>query len=377
MSVKILYISPTSQIGGGEQSLLGLLKTIDRKRFIPLVLCPGEGPLMSEIKQHNIDTQSFSVPRLKSLNIVSIIQAAQQLMSIIEKEGVQLIHGNGSRVNLIGGIAGRLKGVPVIWHCRNLIVPGMVDWERIFLRLPSLIITNSYAVSKRFSSGSVVPPKVRVVYNGVDIEIFSPKVNPVMIRDELKIGKEETLIGLIGRIGEGKGHKYFLQAAQLVTQSCNNCRFLIVGDTIFGEGKSWKDDLIKLANDLKISSRIIFTGYRSDVPHIMASLDILVLATEAEPFGRVLIEAMASGKPVVATNAGGVPEVVIDGKTGFLISPRSSQEMADAIVKLIKDSSLRNLMGEAGRQRAQDIFNLMMTTKCIEELYSLLLNNKG
>jgi len=373
MPAKILYISPTSQIGGGEQSLFGLITAIDHTRFTPVVLCPDEGPLVDKLRKNKISVIIFPIPRLKNFNPLINIRSIYQLLYLLKKEKIALIHGNGTRENLVGGLAGIARGIPVVWHCRNLILPGMADWERYFYKFPSFIIANSQAVSSRFSFQGTIPSKVKVIYNGVDIDEFSPGIDGNKIRDEFGISREAILIGLVGRIGEGKGHNYFLQAVQLVNQHCLNCRFMIVGDAIFNEGLSWKSSLIKLSEDLGISSCVTFTGYRSDIPLIMGSLDILTLATEAEPFGRVIIEAMATGKPVIATHAGGVPEIVLDGKTGILVPPRDSYAMAEAMLTLIRDFRLRRTMGELGRERAEKVFSIKTMIKYIEELYSLLM----
>jgi glycosyltransferase involved in cell wall biosynthesis len=376
MPSKILYLSPTSQMGGGEQSLLGIITAIDKTRFQPVVLCPDEGPLVNKLREYKIEVIILPIPRLRRLNFILNFKTLYQLISIIKKDKIVLVHGNGTRENLVGGLAGKINDIPVVWHCRNLIVPGMVDWERHFYQLPSVIIANSQAVSLRFLFKGRIPAKVKVIYNGVDVNTFSPNVDGKIIRDELEISSDEILIGMVGRIGEGKGHKYFLEAAQKLTEFCKNCRFMVVGDTIFNEKLLTKNNFVKYCEKLGISSHVIFTGHRSDIPHIMASLDVLTLATEAEPFGRVLIEAMAAGKPVIATNAGGVPEIVLDGQTGILVPPRDSHALAAAMLTLVRDSKLRRKMGECGRKRAEINFSNKTMIEKVEQLYSQLISKE-
>jgi glycosyltransferase involved in cell wall biosynthesis len=162
---------------------------------------------------------------------------------------------------------------------------------------------------------------------------------------------------------EWKGHRLFLEAAQKVLTQLHAIRFLVVGDGAL------RNELEAFSKDLGVEDNVIFCGYRDDIPEILAGSNILVSASLAEHFGRVIIEAMAMAKPVVGTRAGGVPEIVIDGQTGILIEPTSSEEMAQAILSLLADPRHAREMGVAGLNRVRDCFSIEKHTREIEEIY--------
>jgi glycosyltransferase involved in cell wall biosynthesis len=165
-------------------------------------------------------------------------------------------------------------------------------------------------------------------------------------------------VGIVGRIGMGKGHDDFVEAAVRLVRAGCAAHFFIVGDTLFPED-AWRGDLLRrLVKEAGLEERIRFTGFRRDVPAVLRGLDVLVLASEAEPCGRVLFEAMASGTAIVATNSGGTPEIVRDGLEGILVPPHDPDALARAIGRLIEDSDLRARLGQGGVARVHAEFTV-------------------
>lgn len=370
---RILYLNTEHEMGGGEWSLLYLVEKLDRKRFLPIVVCTSKGTLVDELNSRNIKVIISSLGRLKSFNQIPVIKTIVKLIKIIKTEQIDLIHTNDPRSNLLGGIVGRLTGRPIVWHARNFIVQGMVDTDRIFSFLTNKIIANSVAVSKRFERLKDFKKKVEVIYNGVNLEKFNSGIDGSRIRKEFNIPDGVPIVGILSRIGPGKGHEYFINAASIVRKSIPEVKFLVVGGPILEADNNELKELIKLAEDLGLYNDIIFAGHRSDIPDIMASLDLVVLATEAEPFGRVAIEAMATSKPVVATNAGGIPEVVEDKATGILVPPKDVDAMANTIIGLINDRHRMKELGENGRKRAIEMFSIESNVKKTGKVYENLL----
>jgi glycosyltransferase involved in cell wall biosynthesis len=166
------------------------------------------------------------------------------------------------------------------------------------------------------------------------------------------------LLGIVGRIGLGKGHEHFVEAAMRLLRAGAAARFVIVGDSVFAEDAWRADALRRRVKDAGLEEHIRFTGISHDVPRVMRGLDVLVLASDAEPCGRVLFEAMASARVVVATNTGGTPEIVRDGIEGVLVPPRDAGALAHAIGGLIADPVRRARLGDAGLARVRAEFTI-------------------
>ncbi len=179
----------------------------------------------------------------------------------------------------------------------------------------------------------------------------------------------QVRIGLIGRISPWKGQHIFLQAAARVYQKFPEARFFIVGSALFGEAE-YDRKVRSLTESLGISDLVTFTGFRKDVQNMIADMDLIVHAsTTGEPFGQVIIEGMAAGKPVIATDGGGVPEIVEDGKTGILVPMGDVQAMADAIGRMLADPALAADMGARGRERVRDYFTIERKARNVEAVY--------
>ena len=367
-SFNILYLANSGEIfGGGQISLLGFLKGLDRERFRPLVVCPVGGSLVNELKKMDIETRIIKMDTLRKLNTFSWIKTINRLIRLIKSEKIDLIHSNGSRVTIYGGIAARLIKIPLIWHLRIADSDGLLD--RFLAGLSTQIIAISDAVNRRFGWMKDRKDKIRTIYNGIDLEKFNPSLNGEDIRNEFKVGLQAPLVGTVGRLDWYKGHQYFLKAARKVIDVIPECHFLIVGD---GEKRK---ELEELTKELNLNKSVIFTGNREDIPQILASLDLFILSSVSEGFGRSAAEAMACAKPVVATKVGGLPEVVEDNITGDLILPKNPNTLAEAIIVLLQDKEKAQRMGQAGRKRTEKMFSLQHNIRQTVELYEKILSN--
>ena len=261
----------------------------------------------------------------------------------------------------------------MIWHARNLIYGKMIDTDRFFSFLPSRIICNSKAIEDRFKTGRGRNSKVVTIYSGVDGKVFYPDEERARsLRKELGCG-DSPLIGLVSRLGMGKGHETFIGAASQVHGVFPDARFLIVGRAENEEERLREKRLRDLVRRLNLSETVLFLGYRKDIQNVMAALTLLVVATEAEPFGRVILEALATAKPIVGTASGGTPEAVKEGENGLLVPPRDEKAMAEAIARLLGAPLEARRMGERGRQKVLSEFTLETHIRKIEDLYLSLL----
>jgi len=271
-----------------------------------------------------------------------------------------VIHTNGTKAHLIGGLAGRLAGVPVAWHLHDF-PPS--EWAgRAFAiaarRLPAAMFSTSRAVAAAAKTVAGRTP-ITTVYNPVDLGEFHPAISPKGLRRTLGIGEDVPVVGLVAHLTRWKGHELFLSIARSLASSPRRPCFVVAGGPIYETNghAGYADFLRKRAAELGLSDRVTFLGEREDVADVMAGLAVLVhTPTAPEPFGRVLAEAMAVGRPVVAARCGGIPEVVEDRVTGLLVAPGDVSGFASAVARLLDDPQLRADLGAAGRARVASLF---------------------
>jgi glycosyltransferase involved in cell wall biosynthesis len=216
--------------------------------------------------------------------------------------------------------------------------------------------------------------KVKLIFNGVDLEKFNPaKVNPLKIRKDFNIEDNIILIGMAGRFTYGKGHETFLTAARELLKKYSGIKFLIAGEASRGED-AYLNKIKSLADENGISDKIIYTGFRDDIPEVLSALDIFVFPSHSEAFGNALIEAMAMGRASVSSNSAGVLDIVVDGKTGYLFQNRNGGDLAEKISMLIESPRQREAFGNEARKHTAENFDLNTVTDKLVNLYNSLLH---
>jgi glycosyltransferase involved in cell wall biosynthesis len=312
----------------------------------------------------------------------AILGYCWRLSRFIKERGVQLVHTNSLKADIIGGVAGRLARMPVIWHVRDRIdgdyLPGVVVTAFRFLSrvIPGFVVANSAATLETLrlpgwspgavhSEDALVQGNLAVVHDGVIPQALAGKSN------------QEMLIGLVGRITRWKGQHIFLQAAAEVRKRFPAARFQIIGSALFGE-EAYEKEIRSLTASLGLEDCVEFLGFRTDVPKLIDELNVLVHASiTGEPFGQVIVEAMAAARPVVATRGGGVPEIVRDGVTGLLVPMGDVSAMAGAICELLADPERAAQMGTAGRERVLRQFTVAVTARRLEYVFDTVLSRNG
>ena len=367
----ILFTSLSGQmLGGGQRSLLLLLKRLDRTQFKPFLACPSAGGLTEKARKLGVETHIIKMDRIKSLNLVSTWATVLKLKNLIKKKRIDLIHTDSPRQALYAGMAAKQAHLPLVWHVR-VSTPEKKSLEKLLYKRSSKVIAVSKAASQRFRGFELAADKVIVIHNGVDLTEFSPQQLDNKLRLELDIPEGWTLVGTLGQLIPGKGQHVLLEAAAKVVEQVSHVKFMIVGD---GD-QAYRKKLVNLTKDLGLSGKVVFAGFWEDIHRIMNTLDIVILpsTTHLEGFSRVIIEAMASSKPVIASNSGGNPEAIEDGTTGFLVPPDNPERLAGSILHLVKDETTRKKMGEAGRKRAEKLFSIEQNISRIVKVYEELL----
>lgn len=415
-SVKtILYVDHTARLGGGEIALLNLVSALDRSRYCPIVVLASEGPLVGKLRAAGVETHVEPLDaavldtRKDSLGLRSALRFRQAfaclryavtLARLARRLGASLIHTNSLKADLYGGMAGRLAGIPVLWHVRDNIdgqyLPPLVAaaFRTLSKIIPHAVVANSQSTLRTL--GPLCRQKTATVYSGVANMAPTPSGEENTSRDKMQVVHDgcwddhfedaglsgripalvpkRPVIALVGRIAGWKGQHIFIQAAATVLAQFPQARFWIVGAPLFGEYE-YEQELHTMVQDLAVADQVEFLGFRDDVPALLAQVDVVVHAsTLGEPFGQVVIEGMAAAKPVIATNGGALPEIVLPGETGLLVPMGDAPAMAEAIQTLLADPVRAAAMGIAGRRRVQNRFTISHTARKIEKLYDYLLH---
>ncbi len=367
---QILYLHHTGKFSGAENSLIHLVKNLDGKKFNPFFLCPGKGEFPKRLSERRVPIIQHNFGRNSEIH--KVFRSILKICRTVHQHKIALLHSNGPQTNIPAGIAGRLMGIPVIWHERNLLKNGMIDLDRLTDFLPNRIICNSEAIRARFKNSK--SEKIsKTIMNGVDLKNFDPSMPSCEVRKEFKIPSKAKVVGMTSRLGKDKGQDRLLEAVAHLTNRYPNLWILIVGGNVFEDDDDVPDYFKGKASDLGISERTIFTGFRNDVYRLYAAMDIFVMGTDAEPCGRVIFEAMAMKKPVVGTNSGGTPEIVINGETGLLFDYGNTEELASKIDYLLHNPKVSKRMGNAGRTRIEDNFTIDKNVNGIQKEYFTLL----
>jgi glycosyltransferase involved in cell wall biosynthesis len=359
----ILYTTSFSDMaGGGQWSLYYLVKHLNKDIFHPIVLCPEEGDLAEKMRAAGADMIFLRMGRIRHLNLFAV----WKLTSIIKKQKINLVHTDSSTETFYAGIAARIMGIPIIWHIRVSEHECFLD--RILSLLSTRLILVAEALSSRFKWLKNTQ-KMVVVYNGIDIEEFDTFRKSSFIREEFNIKKDTILLGFIGRIEKRKGPEYLISAMKNV----DNAKLILVGKGKEGYLKRVK----KLCEKSGVLKRVINAGYRKDIPSILKEIDIIVFPTiSGEGFSRVILEAMAAAKPVIATDDAGNKEAVLNGITGYIVPAKDTIALGIKINELTAGKEKREQMGSSGRQRVEEMFTMERNIRKIEKLYFEVLKDR-
>lgn len=359
---------------GSEKSLLCLVKNVNRNLFEPIIVTP-EGPLAERISRVDIEVFTKKLNMLKTKNLLPYLKTVYYLYRLIKKKKINLIHANNIICNQYGVIAAKLAGKPIICHVRN-IMNSKRAFSRMFLKYADVLIANSRATYKWYKNYMRNGQKSYIIHNAVDVMDYSvPTDNKKDFLRKHNIKEGSFLIGVVASIEFNKAQHVYLRAFERLAKKHHNIKTLIVGDTSFPNIYYLKY-VRNFIDEKNLKEKVIFTGFIKEMSDLYNAIDLLVLPSFQEPFGRVLIEAMAIGKPVVATKSGGPCEVVEDGVTGFLVSPGSHSDLASAMDKIISDKKLACKFGEKGKVKVKKLFNIEGHVRKVEEIYSDLLKIK-
>jgi len=371
--LKILFYSHTSKISGAEKILLLLIERLNRTRIAPFAVCSGEGPLREAILDSGVPCRAipdlearFTVNPYKLLRYSgSVVRTALALRREAKKVKPDLIHANSIRAGLVSTIATVFTGIPVFWHLQDELGFHPISTIIRFFVLSTNRVRLVAASGQTLESfrglllrSARVGARSKVVHNVVDTNVFRYNEEArSRIRGEFGIGDGEFLFATIGQITPRKGQKGIIEAFAMSLPEIPKARLLIVGEPMFNGDQSYFDELKDLVIEMGLTESVIFTGFRKDIPELLSALDTVVINSSSEAFVVVGIEGLATGLPVIATDVGGIREMITDGESGLIVSPGGAAELRSALVGIAGAPGLRETFRHNGIRIANERFN--------------------
>jgi glycosyltransferase involved in cell wall biosynthesis len=383
----ILFIHQSAELYGSDKTLLLLLKHLDKTKFNSIVILPFDGPLKAELEKENIKVVIAPVLKLyrkmfspkNSIKFFKDIYKGFKIINDLHKEyKFDLIYSNTLAV-LLGIFYAKKNKIKHLWHVHE-IIESPILFTKSFIKLlalnsNSIIVYNSLATKYFWDVNKKVSNKSAVICNGLEVP------NKVLSKEELlncrkvffNSNSSEIIIALVGRISRWKGQKVLLNSFYNISKTHQNVKLAFVGSPPPNQ-ELFLEELQDQIITLKLSEKVIVIPFIDQISEVWQSIDIAVVpSTEPEPFGLVAVEAMLAKKPVIASNHGGLTEIIVNKKTGFLVEPNNADALSEALFKLIENPDLRNEFGENGYERAIQEFSIEKYVQNFESVFSKLI----
>jgi glycosyltransferase involved in cell wall biosynthesis len=381
--MRVLYVNHTATVGGGERSLLELLAGLPSE-VLPVLACP-EGDLAATARRLRLPvatipaaTPSFRLDAVETpRDLANLGRAAIAVRRVARRVRADLVHANSIRAGLIAVPVARLGGPPLVVHVRDCLRTGTAAelTRRAIGGSATLVLANSRYTAARFApNGSRAI--VRTVYNSVDLALFDPaRIDRTEARSRLGLEPGVVALGVVAQITPWKAQDDAIRTLVALRRRVPDATLLLVGETKFVRGSEAFDNLAferslhELLHELRLEEEVRFLGERADVPEIFGALDLVLVPSWEEPFGRSVIEAMAMETPVIATSVGGPAEIVTDGVDGLLLLPRQPERWGEAAGSLLEAPERLEAMAAAGRRTAAARFGREVHVRAVLDAY--------
>lgn len=362
----VLFLQSSSECYGSGKIILQVLRLYRKEGLNPIVILTNEGPLKAILEQEgfSVYVQNLGILRRKYVNPTGLLnrlsknlKAYRLLTELHQRYQFELVYSNTLAV-IVGAYWAKRRQIPHIWHIHE-ILPGPRPLVKMLSGLLDQSTPSPIAVSQAVANHwqpLLKKSKIQVIHNGIPYGAFLE--NYPFAKSDLGIPEDSFLIGMIGRINPGKGQLFFLEIADLLSKKYLNTHFVLVGDPFPGY-EPILEEIRNVIREKNLEERVSYLGFRDDIPRIMEALDVFVLPSILpDSFPTVILEAMAAGKPVVATRSGGASEMVLEGETGFLVPIGNVEKGVKTLENLIQNVEFSQKLGEAGRKRVLSEYSL-------------------
>jgi glycosyltransferase involved in cell wall biosynthesis len=378
-AMPVVFLDQSGQLGGAELFLADLAQACSRWSRVVLL---EDGPFVEVLRDRGVFVETVALPDdakqfSKSAGISEILKAAPRLLAIYQEvrrrlDGADLIYCNTPKAIVLGGLIAWLTKRNLVVHLHDLLTDEHFSALNLkllgfFARRGGLVIANSNATAETFTATGGKPWVVEVIYNGFEPSDFARPANFSRPALRAKLGLPDGLMfGVFGRLTRWKGQHVALEALR----SLPGVHLAVVGDALFTEDdRAYRDELQRVAEEPGLHGRVHFLGFQTEVTPLLQAMDVVVHCSVApEPFGRVIVEAMLAGTPVVATRGGGVDEIITDGQDGYLVPPADPAALALAVGRIMQDPALASKLTSGGLESARERFSMEKTVGRIEQL---------
>jgi len=365
--VKVLMLNEIKDWGGGEVLTLDLASALIKNGVDLTLACNRESILSGKAEEAGIPVITF--PMRNEIDIFAVIY----IVSLIKRDKYDVIHCHTMRDHVLGSLAGKYSGKAVVVRTQHIHYPDYPSFiaKLAYRKWTDRIICNSEYIKQNLLKSGIDLNLLNVIHNGIDLSKFQELNNMEQYYSEFGLNKREIVIGSVGSLFKTKGHEFLIKALPGVLVKYPEAKLFIVG-----KGPE-RNNLESISRELGVKEHVIFTGFRKDVPHIIKLFDVMVVPSVwEEPFGLVNIEAMYAGIPLIATNVGGIPEIVKNDYSGILVEPENEEEIKGAIFKIIGNKEYRRRIKENAKNEVLLRFNIDYTSKNVINIYNELLTKK-
>ena len=370
--LRVLYLTPYADLGGAERAVLDLATLHDPKAVEPAVCFLHDGPLVSRWREE-LGIQTFLVPAPRLRHVVKKRHTVAALTSLLLAQQVDLVHSTMGWAHLFGGPAARRARKPAVWWQHTAPTRTLLDLRAAIAPTRAIIANSAYTAT---AQGQVNPLRrqVVVIYPGTRIPTEERAARRQRGRSALGVEADEFAVGIAGRLQRWKGQDVVLRAAASLLRARPRSRLFVIGGALFGFDGEWEQELRRLAAELGIEGRVVFTGHRDDMTDCLAALDVAVHASvNPEPFGLALVEAMAAGTALVAADGGAAREIVTHDSDGLLVPRGDHEALAVALLTLHDHPERRAQLAAAAEWTASVRFDATLMARQMEALYRSLL----
>ena len=381
--IRVLHIHTLPIVSGSGINTFLSMRGMDKNVYEVELACAPGGRLIQLVEDSHMKVWPFE-HLVQPISPLEDTLALLGLSVFLKKNPYHIVHTHNSKSGFLGRLAARLAGIPVIVHT----VHGFAFhdqeplWRQSLFRnlermsshwCDKMIFISQPLIDWALQEKITDKEKIEKIYSGIQLDQFRPVTTDVKMknREKWKLKKEDLVIGIVSKLWEGKGHITLIEAFKALKQRVNNVKLVIVGEgDLYGE-------LLRVVDKNELSGSVLFTGFQMDVSEILSTFDVAVLPSFFEGMGRVLLEAMAMEKPVVASHVGGIPDLVKHQVNGLLVKPGDVAELTNALEQILSDSVLSSKMGKEGRKRIQEQFSSDIMVQSIDKVYQELLTRKG
>ncbi len=367
----ILLLNETSGPGGAESVIFNIVSNLDYNRFVPKVVLFNDGWFVNHLTENGISAEV--IPSKRSWDISFL----RNIMRYCRKNKIDLIHAHLPGANFYGSLAARMLGIPAICTFHNeILIPGFVERftaiKYFVMRhcAAKLVMVAKYMQADYLKKAKLPAEKIVTIYNGVPERKDQASFSIEAFRKAIDFREGDILIANVANFRKPKGHNVIVEAAAIVKQKTPQAKILLIGDEGDGVIKSLTESRIR---ELRLEDNVKILGFRSDVYHILRNIDIFMLASISEGLPISVVEAMMAARPIIATNVGGLSEIVVDGDNGFLVNPNDPNALADKMIDLACDKQKRIGMGSRGQIIARERLSVETMIVQYQNLYEELL----